>query len=131
MVYYCWVWGLLILDNYMIMLYCSCLRVLNRILSPGHLYNLVVVTSSLSVFCLCRYFLYFFITGNAGSSSNITSFNNSVICSVDFAGRTLLIGGINPLSGGGGGVPQLAGLAVTKDAGTFVTDSCCVFEVEG
>ena len=44
---------------------------------------------------------------------------------------TLLIGGVNPLSGGGGGIPWLAGLAVTKDAGTFVTDSCCVFEVEG
>ena len=42
-----------------------------------------------------------------------------------------MIGGINPLSGGGGGVPGLVGLAVTKDAGTFVTDSCCVFEVEG
>ena len=43
----------------------------------------------------------------------------------------LLIGGMNPLGGSGGGVPQLTGLAVTKDAGTFVTDSCCVFEVEG
>ena len=50
---------------------------------------------------------------------------------MDFAGRTLLIGGINPLGGGGGGVPWLVGLAVTKDADTFVTDSCCVFEVEG
>ena len=88
MVYYCWVQGLLILDNYMVMLYCLCLRVLNRILSTGHFYNLVLVTSSLSVFCLCRYFLYFFIAGDAGSSSNITSFNTSVICSVDFAGRT-------------------------------------------
>ena len=72
------------------------------------------------------------MTGDAGSSSNITSFNTSVICSVDFAGRTLLIGGVNPLGGGGGGgVPWLVGLAVTKDAGTFVTDSCHVFEVEG
>ena len=105
MVYYCWVRGLLILDNYMVMLYCPCLRVLNKILNTGHPYNLVVVISSLSVFCLCRYFLYFFIAGDAGSSSNITSFNTSVICSVDFAGRTLLIGGVNPLSGGGGGVP--------------------------
>ena len=43
----------------------------------------------------------------------------------------LLIGGVNPLGGGGGGIPWLVGLAVTKDAGTFVTDSCCVFEVEG
>ena len=51
------------------------------------------------------------------SSSNITSFNTLVICSVDFTGRALLIGGVNPLSGRGGGVPWLAGLAVTKDAG--------------
>ena len=65
------------------------------------------------------------------SSSSITSFNASVICSVDFTGRTLLIGGINPLGGGGGGVPWLVSLVVTKDVGTFVTDSCCVFEVEG
>ena len=115
----------------MVMLYCPCSRVLNRVLSTGHPYNLVVVTLSSLVFCLCRYFLYFFIAGDAGSSSNITSFNTSVICSVDFAGRTLLIGGINPLGGGGGGVPGLVGLVVTKDAGTFVTDSCCVFEVEG
>ena len=49
---------------------------------------------------------------------------------MDFAGRTLLIAGVNPLSGGGG-VPWLVSLAVTKDAGTFVTDSCCEFEVEG
>ena len=42
-----------------------------------------------------------------------------------------MIGGINPLGGSGGGVPGLVGLVVTKDAGTFVTDSCCVFEVEG
>ena len=129
MVYYCWVQGLLILDNYVVMLHSPCLRVLNRVLSTGHFYNLVVVISSSSVFCLCRYFLYFFIAGDVGSSSNITSFNASVICSVDFTGRTLLIGGVNPLGGGGGGVPRLAGLAVTKDAGTFVTDSCCVFEV--
>ena len=131
MVYYCRVWGLLILDNYVVMLYCPCLRVLNRILNTGHCYNLVVVTSSSSVFCLCRYFLYFFIAGDAGSSSNITSLKASVICSVDFAGRTLLIGGVIPLGGGGGGIPWLVGLAVTKDAGTFVTNSCCVFEVEG
>ena len=74
--------------------------------------------SSSSVFCLCRYFLYFFIAGDVGSNSNITSFNASVICSVDFAGRTLLIGGINPL-GSGGGIPWSDGLVVTKDVGTF------------
>ena len=114
----------------MVMLYCPCLRLLNKILNTGHFYNLVI--SSSSVFCLCRYFLYFFIAGDAGSSSNITSFNTSVICSVDFAGRTLLIGGVIPLGGGGGGgIPWLAGLAVTKDVGTFFTDSCCVLEVEG
>ena len=83
------------------------------------------------MFCFCRYFLYFFIASDVGSSSNITSFSASVICSVDFAGRTLLIGGINPLGGGGGGIPWSDGLVVTKDAGTLVTDSCCVFEVEG
>ena len=105
MVYYCCVWGLLILDNHMVMLYCSCLRALSRVLNTGHCYNLVVVTSPSSVFCLCRYFLYFFIAGDAGSSSNITSLNASVICSVDFTGRTVLIGGVNPLSGSGGGIP--------------------------
>ena len=115
----------------MVMLHCPCLRVLNRVLGTGHLYNLVVVISSSSVFCLCRYFLYFFIASDVGSSSNITSFKASVICSVDFTGRTLLIGGINPLGGGGGGIPQSDGLVVTKDAGTFFINSCCVFEVEG
>ena len=50
---------------------------------------------------------------------------------MDFAGRTLLIGGVNPLGGGGSGIPQSDGLVVTGDAGTFVTDSCCVLEVEG
>ena len=59
--------------------------------------------SSSSVFCLCRYFLYFFIVGAIGSSSNITSFSASAICSVDFAGKILLVGGVNPL--GGGGIP--------------------------
>ena len=49
--------------------------------------------------------MHFFIAGDVGSSSNITSFSASVICSVDFAGRTLLIGGINPLGGGGSGIP--------------------------
>ena len=82
MVYYCWVWGLLIFYNYMVMLHCPCLRVLNKVLCTGHLHSLVVVISSSSLFCLCRYFLYFFITGDVGSSSNITSFNASVICSV-------------------------------------------------
>ena len=62
----------------------------------------------------------------------MTSFNTSVICLVDFAGRTLLIGGVIPLGGGGGGgVTGLVVLVVTEDVGTFVTDSCCVFEVEG
>ena len=50
---------------------------------------------------------------------------------VDFAGRTLLIGSVNPLGGGGSGIPSSDDLVVTEDAGTFVTDSCCVFEVEG
>ena len=70
------------------------------------------------------------MAGDIGSSSNITSFSASVICSVDFAGRTLLIGGVNPLDGGSG-TPCSNGLVVTEDAGTFLTDSCCVFEVEG
>ena len=35
--------------------------------------------------------------GAVGSSSNITSFSASAICSVDFAGKILLVGGINPL----------------------------------
>ena len=118
MVYYCRVWGLLIFDKYMVMLHCPCLRVLNKVLSTDYLYNLVVVISSSSVFCLCRYFLYFFIAGDAGSSSSITSFNASVICSVDFTGRTLLIGGINPLGGSGGGIPWLVSLVVIKDVGT-------------
>ena len=82
------------------------------------------------MFCFCRYFLYFFIASDVGSSSSITSFNASVICSVDFAGRTLLIGGVNPLSGGGG-IPWFDGLVVSGEAGTFVTNSCCVSEVEG
>ena len=43
--------------------------------------------------------------------------------SVDFTGRTLLIGGVNPLGGGGGGgIHWSDGLVVIKDAGTFVTD---------
>ena len=86
----------------MVMLYCPCLRLLNKILNTGH-FTILVYLIIISVSVLCRYFLYFFIAGDAGSSSNITSFNTSVICSVDFAGRTLLIGGIIPLGGGGGG----------------------------
>ena len=43
----------------------------------------------------------------------------------------LLVGGINPLGGGGSGIPRSDGLVVTKDAGTFVTSSCCVFVVGG
>ena len=57
------------------------------------------------MFCLCRYFLYFFIVGAIGSSSSITSFRASAICSVDFAGTILLVGGVNPLGGGGSGIP--------------------------
>ena len=43
--------------------------------------------------------------GTIGSSSSITSFSASAICSVDFAGKTLLVGGVNPLGGGGSGIP--------------------------
>ena len=50
---------------------------------------------------------------------------------MDLAGKILLVGGVNPLGGGGGGIPQSDGLVVTKDAGTLVTGSCCVFLVEG
>ena len=75
--------------------------------SFGHwpYYSLVVVILSSSVFCFFRCFLYYFIAGDIGSSSNITSFSASAICSVDFAGRNLLISGVNPLGGGGGGIP--------------------------
>ena len=83
------------------------------------------------MFCLCRYFLYFFIVGAIGSSSNITSFSASAICSVDFAGKILLVGGINPLGGGGGGIPWSDGLVVTRDAVTHVTGSCCMLVAEG
>ena len=41
--------------------------------------------------------------GPIGSSSNITSFSASAICSMDFAGKILLVSGINPLGGGGSG----------------------------
>ena len=129
MVYYCWVRGLLILYNYVVMLHHLCLGVLNRIFGHWPYYILVVVISS-SVFCLCKYFLYFFIAGAIGSSSNITSLNASAICSVDLAGKILLVGGINPLGGGGSGISQSSGLVVTRDAGTLVTGSCCVFVVE-
>ena len=82
------------------------------------------------MFCLCRYFLYFFNAGAIGSS-NITSFSASAMCSVDFAGKILLVGGVNLLGGGGSGIPWYDGLVVTKDAGTCVTGSCCVFVAEG
>ena len=83
------------------------------------------------MFCFWRYFLYFFIVGAIGSSSSITSFNASVKCSVDLAGRTLLVGGMSPLGGGGSGIPWSDGLVVTKDAGTLVTSSGCVFVADG
>ena len=51
------------------------------------------------------------------------------MCSVDLASRTLLVGGMNPL--GGGSIPWSDGLVVTKDAGTHVTSSCCVFVADG
>ena len=69
--------------------------------------------------------------GAVGSSSSITSFGASVKCSVDLAGRTLLVGGVNPLGSGGSGIPWSDGLVVTKDAGTLVTGSCCVFVADG
>ena len=69
--------------------------------------------------------------GAVGSSSSITSFSASVKCSVDLACRTLLVGGVSPLGGGGGGIPWSDGLVVTKDAGTLITSSCCVFVADG
>ena len=84
-----------------------------------------------SVFCFWRYFLYFFIVGAVGSSSSITSFSASIKCSVDLACRTLLVGGMSPLGGGGGGIPWSGGLVVTKDAGTLITGSGCVFVGDG
>ena len=49
------------------------------------------------------------------------------MCSVDLPGRTLLVGSVSPLGGGGGGgIPWSDGLMVTRDAGTCVTGSCCV-----
>ena len=82
--------------------------------------------SLLSVFCFCKYFLYFFIVGFVDSNSNITSLSASVRCLVDFAGRTLLVGGVSHLGGGGSGIPWSNDLVVTKDAGTLVTGSGCV-----
>ena len=69
--------------------------------------------------------------GAIGSSSSITSFSASAMCSVDLAGRTLLVGGMRPLGGGGSGIPWSDGLVVTKDAGTLVTGSYCVFVADG
>ena len=70
--------------------------------------------------------------GAVGSSSSITSFSASVKCSVDLAGRTLLVGSVSPLGGGGGGgIPWSDGLVVTKDAGTLITSSGCVFVADG
>ena len=85
-----------------------------------------------SVFCFCRYLLYFFIVGAVGSSSSITSFSASTMCSVDLAGRTLLVGSawallVVVVSG----IPWSDGLVITKDAGTLVTSSCCVFVADG
>ena len=84
-----------------------------------------------SVFCFWRYFLYFFIVGTIGSSSSITSFSASIRCSVDFASRILLVGGMSPLGGGGSGIPWSDNLVVTKDAGTLITGSGCVFVADG
>ena len=124
--------GLLILDNYVVMLYCPCLRVLNRVLSTGHLYNLVVVISSSSVFCLCRYFLYFFIAGDASSSSNITSFNASVICSVDFTGRILFDRWHQPSRWQWWWCPLVSWFSSHQRCRhLFSPILCCVFEVEG
>ena len=53
------------------------------------------------------------------------------MCSVDLAGRTLLVESVNPLGGGGSGIPWCDGLVVTKDADTHVTGSCCVFVADG
>ena len=119
------------LYEYMVMVYHTCFGVLSRVLGTEPYYILVVVISLSSVFCLCRYFLYFFIVGAIGSSSSITSFSASAICSVDFANKTLLVGSVNPLGGGGSGIPWSDGLVVTKDAGTHVTSSCCVFVADG
>ena len=69
--------------------------------------------------------------GAVGSSSSITSFSASVRCSVDLAGRILLVGGMSPLHGGGSGIPWSDGLVVTKDSGTLITSSGCVFVVDG
>ena len=69
--------------------------------------------------------------GAVGSSSSIASFSASTMCSVDLAGRTLLVGGVSPLGGGGSGIPWSDGLEVTKDAGTRITGSCCVFVADG
>ena len=131
MVYYCWVWRLLVLYNYVIMLYHTRWEVLSGFLGAGHSYILVVVMSLLSVFCFCKYFLYFLIVGSVGSNSNITSLSASIRCSVDFAGRTLLVGGVSPLGGGGSGIPWSNDLVVTKDAGTLVTGSHYVFVAIG
>ena len=53
------------------------------------------------------------------------------MCSVDLASRILLVGAMNPLGGGGSGIPWSDGLVVTKDAGTHGTSSCCVFVADG
>ena len=127
MVYYCWVLGLLCYCYVALPLFGG----LEQSFGCWPYYSLVVVILSSSVFCLCRYLLYFFIVGDVGSSSNITSFSASAICSVDFAGKILLVGGINPLGGGGSGIPWSDGLVVTSHAGTHFTSSCCVFVVEG
>ena len=68
--------------------------------------------------------------GTVSSSSSITSFS-AVRCSADFAGRILLVGGVSPLGGGGSGIPWSDDLVVTKDGGTLVTGSGCVFVADG
>ena len=94
-------------------------------------YILVVVMSLSPVFCFCKYFLYFFIVGSVGSTYNITPFSASIRCSVDFASRILLVGGMNPLGGGGSGIPWSDDLVVTKGAGTLITSSGCMFVANG
>ena len=69
--------------------------------------------------------------GAISSNSSISSFRASALCPVDFAGKILLVGAMDPLAGGGSGTCWSLCLLVTKDAGTCVTSSCCVFVADG